>query len=201
MGIVNVTPDSFSDGGRRLGAATTAVAHAPAAGRRGGRPARPRRRVEPARGRAGAARRGAARGSSRWSRRWRAGSIVPISVDTTKAEVARRALEAGASIINDITAPAGRPRDGARSSPSRGGGRPDAHAGHAPDHAGRPALRRRGRARSASSSPSGSPGASSGASPATRIAIDPGIGFGKTLEHNLELLRNLDRFANLGVRS
>src|SRR5262249_25770565 len=31
-----------------------------------------------------------------------------------------------------------------------------------------------------------------------RIAIDPGIGFGKTAEHNLELLRNIDRFANLG---
>ena len=34
--------------------------------------------------------------------------------------------------------------------------------------------------------------------PRDRIAIDPGIGFGKTFEHNLELLRNLDRFANLG---
>ena len=34
--------------------------------------------------------------------------------------------------------------------------------------------------------------------PASRIAIDPGIGFGKTFEHNLEILRNLDRFANLG---
>ncbi|HEV3122562.1 MAG TPA: dihydropteroate synthase, partial [Isosphaeraceae bacterium] len=34
--------------------------------------------------------------------------------------------------------------------------------------------------------------------PRARIAIDPGIGFGKTLEHNLDLLRNLKRFANLG---
>jgi dihydropteroate synthase len=34
--------------------------------------------------------------------------------------------------------------------------------------------------------------------PRSRIAIDPGIGFGKTIDHNLELLRNLDRFANLG---
>jgi len=34
--------------------------------------------------------------------------------------------------------------------------------------------------------------------PRARVAIDPGIGFGKTLEHNLELLRNLDRFATLG---
>jgi dihydropteroate synthase len=34
--------------------------------------------------------------------------------------------------------------------------------------------------------------------PRARIAIDPGIGFGKTLEHNRELLRNLDQFANLG---
>ena len=37
--------------------------------------------------------------------------------------------------------------------------------------------------------------------PRERIAIDPGIGFGKTLEHNLEILRNLDRFDTWGVRS
>ena len=34
--------------------------------------------------------------------------------------------------------------------------------------------------------------------PRSRIAVDPGIGFGKTFEHNLKLLRNLERFANLG---
>ena len=34
--------------------------------------------------------------------------------------------------------------------------------------------------------------------PRSRIAIDPGIGFGKTVEHNLKILRNLNRFANLG---
>ena len=108
MGIVNVTPDSFSDGGR-AGGLEARGGSCPEAGGRGGRPARRRRRVEPAGGRAGAARRGAPARRSRWSRRWRRGSRVPISVDTTKAEVARRALAAGASIINDIQALGGDP--------------------------------------------------------------------------------------------
>ena len=52
--------------------------------------------------------------------------------------------------------------------------------------------------RSTTSWPDGSSGARPRGIPRARIAIDPGIGFGKTLEHNLELLRNLERFANLG---
>ena len=47
---------------------------------------------------------------------------VPISVDTTKAEVARQAIEAGASVVNDITALAGDPDAGRASSPSPGRG-------------------------------------------------------------------------------
>ncbi len=68
---------------------------------------------------------------------------APISVDTTKAEVARRALAAGAAIINDITAMERRPRDGPGRRRGRRGGRADAHAGRPQDHAGRPALRGR----------------------------------------------------------
>ena len=121
MGIVNVTPDSFSDGGRLGGA-------------------RRRRRLT----RCGWSPRGptcstsaasrAGRGPSRCrSTRSCAGSIpvvealaprvgVPISVDTTKAEVARRALAAGASIINDIPALGGDPEHGPRRrrEPARG---------------------------------------------------------------------------------
>ena len=74
---------------------------------------------------------------------------VPISVDTTKAEVARQALQAGAAIVNDISALGADPRARTRGRRGGRGGRADAHAGDAPHDAGRPALRRRGRARSA----------------------------------------------------
>ena len=118
MGIVNVTPDSFSDGGRlgdRRGRRRRTPVRLVAEGADlldvGGESSRPGVR-------AGRRSRRSCAGSSRSSRRSRPASRVPISVDTTKAEVARRALEAGASIINDITALAGDPDDGARSSPS-----------------------------------------------------------------------------------
>src|SRR5689334_1669669 len=102
MGVVNVTPDSFSDGGR-LVTPEDAAAHAlrlVAEGADlldlGGESSRPGsepvtageelRRVGPAVEAVAASVR------------------VPVSVDTTRAEVARRALDAGASVINDITA-------------------------------------------------------------------------------------------------
>src|SRR5262245_11732719 len=102
MGIVNVTPDSFSDGGR-FTSADAGVAHGLELVRQGadlldigGESSRPGaapvpldeelRRVVPV--------------VEELARR----TSVPLSVDTCKAEVARRALEAGAHIINDITA-------------------------------------------------------------------------------------------------
>jgi len=99
--VVNVTPDSFSDGGRFLDAAD-AVAQA-CGWRRGSRYHRCRRRVDPA-----------VCGGVWAEEEIRrvvpviaelAGRIrIPISIDTTKAAVARRALEAGAAMVNDIAA-------------------------------------------------------------------------------------------------
>ena len=71
-----------------------------------------------------------------------------------------------------------------------GAGRlPDAHAGHAADDAGRPALRRRGRRGRRVPGASGWRRPSRRASTSERICVDPGIGFGKTVEHNLRLLQ------------
>src|SRR3979411_2423815 len=102
MGIVNVTPDSFSDGGRFLDA-DAAIAHgivlaAPGAGVRdvGGESTRP----------------GAAPVTARQElarvlpviEGLTSAASVPVSIDTTKAAVARAALEAGATIVNDVSA-------------------------------------------------------------------------------------------------
>ena len=102
MGIVNVTPDSFSDGGQ-FAAADAAIEHALRLATEGadffdigGESSRPGLRavsLEEELARVLPVIRGLAGRTE-----------VPISVDTTKAEVARQALEAGASIINDITA-------------------------------------------------------------------------------------------------
>ncbi len=195
MGIVNVTPDSFSDGGR-AGGLEAAVAH----GLRladegadlldvGGESSRPGaepvpldeelRRVMPV-VEALAARAG-----------------VPISVDTSKAEVARRAIAAGASIINDIQALGG-----------------DLELGRAvaDSNAGVVLMHMAGTPRTMQDDPRYGDvvaevrdflahriaAALSLGIARSRVAIDPGIGFGKTLAHNLELLRNLDQFATLG---
>jgi dihydropteroate synthase len=195
MGIVNVTPDSFSDGGRNL-----AVADAVAWAERlvaegadlldvGGESSRPgagpvgleeelRRVIPVVEALAGR-------------------MTVPISVDTTKAEVFRRALEAGATILNDITALAGDPEMPRVVAESDAGvllmhmaGTPrtmqvdpryDDVVGEVCAWLARRAdwVESLGVAR-------------------RRIAIDPGIGFGKTVEHNLDLLRNLGRFATVG---
>ena len=140
IGVVNVTPDSFSDGGafldpgqaiaqaRRLldeGAALVDV---------GGESTRPGsegvsaeeelRRVEPVlEGLAG----------------------LPVSIDTSKSEVARRALELGAVLVNDVTALRSDPGSGRRRHGRRRLPLPHAHARRAADDAGRPPLRRRGR--------------------------------------------------------
>jgi dihydropteroate synthase len=195
MGIVNVTPDSFSDGGL-AGTVEGAVAYAlrlVAEGADlldlGGESSRPGaepvaldeelRRVIPV------------------VEALKPRVAVPISVDTTKAEVARQALRAGASIINDIRGLDGDP-DLARLVAEAGAGVVLMHMAGTPRtmqvdpryddvvREVRDDLARRIERAEASGIPR------------ERIAIDPGIGFGKTFEHNLELLRNLDRFANLG---
>ena len=105
MGVVNVTPDSFSDGGVNF-RREDAVAAARRMLDGGRRDRRRRRRVDAARRRGRLARRGAAarRAGARGARRRR-----PVSIDTAKAEVARRALELGAELVNDVTALRGDP--------------------------------------------------------------------------------------------
>jgi len=194
-GVVNVTPDSFSDGGHYL-EPSAAIAHAQRLADEGAdlidlgaESSRPgaEKRV----GRAGTV---AADAGARWT---------PCLSDThfrrqpTKPEVMRAVIGAGAAMINDI---------GALRSPgaleavaTTGRCRvPDAHAGRAAHDAARAALRRRGR---------GSPRVSRRARCCgrgarivrERIVIDPGFGFGKTVAHNFELLRNLHRFAEMGL--
>ncbi|MEN6450740.1 MAG: dihydropteroate synthase, partial [Thermoguttaceae bacterium] len=195
MGIVNVTPDSFSDGGRFLDA-DAAIEHGlrlVAAGADlldiGGESTRPGsdsvdvqeelRRVMPVLG----------------ALCQQAG--VPVSIDTTKALVARHALHAGAEIINDITALEGDPamlplavESGCgvclmhmRGTPKTMQNEPvyaDVVAEVADYLRGRrDALLAAGIAQS-------------------RIALDPGIGFAKTTAHNLELLANAWRLHALG---
>ncbi len=122
---------------------------------------------------------------------------VPISIDTSKAEVARRAIDAGASIVNDIS--------GLRFDPgmpevvSRCGvpvvimhmkGNPK-DMQQAPSYVALiPEIMEFLRERIAFAVKAGIP--------EERIIIDPGIGFGKTADHNLEILNNLDKFASLG---
>jgi dihydropteroate synthase len=195
MGIVNVTPDSFSDGGRTagrdeaVGRAKQLVGEGAVLIDLGGESSRPGsepialeeelRRVIPV-VEALAPELGA-----------------PISVDTTKAEVARRALAAGAAIINDISA-MGADADMARVVAASGAGvvlmhmqgvprtmQVDPQYGLVVDEIYDFLARRIAWAESLGIDPE-------------RIAIDPGIGFGKTLDHNLELLRNLRRFDTLG---
>jgi dihydropteroate synthase len=187
MGIVNVTPDSFSDGGRYLDP-DAAVAHGVAlvaAGADvldvGGESTRPgaepvekaeeRRRVLPV------------------VRRLAAPAGVPVSVDTRKATVAAAALEAGATIVNDVAA--GADPDMFRVVIDAGAGLVVMHMQgdprtmqHAPSYddvvveVGDFLAARLARAREAGVDPGS-------------LCADPGIGFGKTGGHNLTLLARL----------
>ncbi len=115
---------------------------------------------------------------------------LPISVDTFKAEVARRALDAGASMINDIW---GFTRDAEMAGVAAEAGAPvilmhnQKHTRYAdlvPDVIG--ALKRRCEA------------AVEAGVALENVILDPGMGFGKTAEHNLEILRRLGEFSVLG---
>lgn len=194
MGVVNVTPDSFSDGGLFLDP-KRAVAH----GRElveqgadildvGGESTRPgaeevsavdeRERVEPVV--AGLSERG-----------------YEVSVDTSKLAVAAAALDAGATIVNDVTALRADPEIAALCG-ERG--------------AGLVLMHMQGSPRTMQDSPTYDDvvddvraflserleAAVAAGVDEDRVWLDPGIGFGKTLEHNLELLRRLGELRELG---
>jgi dihydropteroate synthase len=193
MGVVNVTPDSFSDGGvnldpadaiasaRRMAAEGAAIVDV------GGESTRPGsegvtaeeelRRVLPV--------------------LEAVGGEVPVSIDTAKSEVARAAIALGAELVNDVTALRGDPE----------------LAGVVADGGVYLCLMHmRGEPRTMQADPRYGDVASEvaafleerlGAAVAAgiaeeRICLDPGIGFGKTLQHNFELVRRLDVLLALG---
>jgi len=192
MGVLNVTPDSFSDGGlfvepaaaiahgRRLSAEGAAIVDV------GGESTRP--------------------GAQHVSAEEEFGRVVPvleglagipISIDTAKAEVARRALELGAEMVNDVTA--------LRADP--------AMASVVAEHDAYVCLMHmQGEPRTMQAAPRYDDVVSEVAAFLERrvafavaegiqeelICVDPGIGFGKTPDQNLELVRRLDTLVALG---
>ncbi len=195
MGILNLTPDSFSDGGeiedlleaialaKRLAAQGADILDVGGESTRPG--AEPVSLLEEARRIIPVVEAIAAQ------------LEIPISIDTTKAEVARLALAAGASIINDTSALAADPAMAPVVAESG---------------AGVVLMHMQGTPATMQANPSYQDvvievydflarrieWAQSHGIPRQQIAIDPGIGFGKTFEHNLEILRNLERFDTLG---
>lgn len=195
MGILNVTPDSFSDGGKHLviDVAIRAALQMQADGADivdiGGESTRPYstpietaeelRRVLPV-----------IEGLS--------GKLqIPISIDTSKAEVARQAVAAGAEIINDITGLQGDPQmpivvveTGVGVCLMHIQGTPQTMQDNPTYQDVVAEIEANLIARRTFCEQTGIE--------RERICLDPGIGFGKTSEHNLQLLRATERFANLG---
>jgi len=197
MGVVNVTPDSFSDGGR-FAEPAAAVAH----GRRlvaegaqvvdvGGESTRPGAEPVPE-----AEELGRVLGVVE-ALAGRGGPDAEVSIDTAKVGVARAALGAGATIVNDVTA--------FRAAPELAGLVAESGATCCLMHMlGEPRTMQRAprygdvvsevkaflEERLAFAVAEGVPEG--------RVWLDPGIGFGKTVEHNLELLRRLDELVAIG---
>lgn len=192
MGILNVTPDSFSDGGRYLRAEDAVARGVQMAAEGadlidlGGESTRPGARNVPL--------------QEELDRvvpvveRLANAVNVPLSIDTSKAEVARQALAAGASIINDVTALRGDPLMAsvvaqARASVilmhMRGTPRTMQRLARYRDVVVEVLAFLRSAARRAEEA----------GIERRRILIDPGLGFGKTVAHNLQLMAALDRFA------
>ncbi len=194
MGVVNVTPDSFFDGGlyfepaRAIERALALAAEGADIIDIGGESSRP--------------------GSSPISAKEEKRRILPVvevlkqkngilvSVDTTKAEVAEAALAAGADIINDISAGRFDPRMLPLAAESgaalilmhmKGTPRTMQVAPHYDDLLGEVKAFLRERLEAAESC----------GVPRENLLLDPGIGFGKKLEHNLALLNNLGALADL----
>jgi dihydropteroate synthase len=192
MGVVNVTPDSFSDGGvflhpnAAIAEARGMIDEGAAIIDIGGESTRPGsedvsldeelRRVEPV---------------------LEALFDLPVSIDTSKAEVARRALAAGADLVNDVTALRGDP---------------ELAEVVADSEACLCLMHMLGAPRTMQDEPRYEDVVSEVKSfleerlgfateagiPEERICLDPGIGFGKKVEHNLELLARLDEIVALG---
>lgn len=192
MGVVNVTPDSFSDGGsyastvdavdaarRMLADGATLVDVGGESTRPGAQPVsveKELRRVVPV---------------------LEALSGTPISVDTSRVDVARRAIELGAAMVNDVSAL-----------------RREPELAEVVAEAGVDVclMHMRGTPRTMQDEPRYEDVVDEVASfleerlsfaigagiPEDRVCLDPGIGFGKTPDHNLELLRRLDRIVALG---
>ncbi|WP_435007473.1 dihydropteroate synthase [Tundrisphaera lichenicola] len=194
MGILNVTPDSFSDGGQSatlddaIRTAERLVAEGADILDIGGESSRPGAEVVPVEEELARVIPVVEAIASRFS--------VPISIDTAKPEVARRALDAGAVIINDI----------------RGLDDPELAEVVAGSQAAVVLMHMQGTPQTMQDDPHYDDvvrevvedlerrvdRAEALGIARERIAIDPGIGFGKTFEHNLELLRNLEAFARIG---
>ena len=195
MGIVNVTPDSFSDGGDRL-----AVTDALAAMRSmvdadiidvGGESTRPGAETVPIAEEI-------ARVVPVIEAARSEGITVPVSIDTRKAPVAAAALDAGADLVNDVSALTFDPEMAAlvaeRSVPvclMHAQGKPSSmqDAPHYEDTLLDIFSFLESRIHTAEAA----------GIARDRIIIDPGIGFGKTLQHNLILLQGLSLFHDLGV--
>jgi dihydropteroate synthase len=197
MGILNVTPDSFSDGGQ-FADVDKAVAHGVEMARQGAaiidigpessRPGSECVSVEDQIARANPV-----------IQQLAPQIDIPISIDTRIPEVARAAIEAGAAIINDITAL----EDDAmvalvaeKEVPiilMHKQGTPltmqaDPCYADVVEEVSQYLMERAKKAEDAGI-------------PKERIILDPGIGFGKTTEHNLKLLNHLDRLCDLGYRT
>jgi dihydropteroate synthase len=193
LGVLNVTPDSFADGGLYLdpaaavGQAERLVADGADLIDLGGESTRPGadpvsadeeiRRILPVIGPVLAL-------------------GIPVSIDTGKAEVARVALDAGAHVVNDVTALED----------------PGMARVVAEREAGLVLMHRKGTPRTMQRDPRyedvvmevrallasrRAAAVEAGIAP-ERIVLDPGIGFGKAVEHNLELIRRVDAIASLG---
>ena len=195
MGVVNVTPDSFSDGGEFLDA-DAAVAHAVRLAEEGagvvdvgGESTRP--------------------GADPVSEAAELERVIPVveraaqthglrvSIDTAKLAVAEQAIQAGARVVNDVTA--------FRTAPELAGLVAQSGADCCLMHM-------QGEPRTMQANPvyddvvsdvrafleERLAFATGEGVPEERVWLDPGIGFGKTLEHNLELLRRLDEIVAIG---
>jgi len=195
MGVLNVTPDSFSDGGQYL-QSEDAITRAWQIAEEGadildvgGESTRP--------------------GSGGVSADEELGRVLPVldalaknyplpvSIDTSKAEVARAALERGASMVNDITALRDNPELG-KEVASRGAALILMHMRGTPATMQRIPFSADIMAELVAWADEAVARAEKHGVSSNQIILDPGIGFGKTVSQNLEILRNLPRLAESG---
>jgi dihydropteroate synthase len=195
MAILNCTPDSFSDGGAHLSAAD-AVARLHALVEEGadlvdvgGESTRPGAEPVP------------------WEEEWRRvepvfreiarGYPLPISIDTTKLQVARRALDHGAAIVNDVSGLSAEPRLGPLAADT-GAALVLMHRKGTPGTMQVDPTYDDVTAEVAASLAESAHRARDAGVAADHVVIDPGIGFGKTAEPNFTLLRELPELGRLG---